>query len=197
MQETPSTVVSINNGVAVFGDSINGFLITSRRKFLYGTFKARVRYKPHAGEYIGFASRSPWQANALVCTSFTAPEGSGWHFVVSKDAKGGATGIDGTVPANQWCVLKMEWEKSRAAFYVDGQLKGRSRMRPYPQIPLPITIDDDFGFRESGSGLGSRERRHTGREWASTYAPAAPTPEGKPVILQSSDWKVVIDENPG
>lgn len=187
--------VLVKEGVLALDEPLRGVRLTSRRRFLYGTLETRVKIRPRGYQYVGYMSRAPWGANTLMCMSL--PESNGWRLVSARDGRGGDTGVSTALPENEWCDLKILWEASRAALYVNGVLRGEvSEASRIPQTPIPIILD-----ALANNPMEVDWIRVTGDVPSGDTGTLAPPPalprKGPTITLKSKDWRVLVDASTG
>jgi len=195
--------VTIREGVCVLNEPLQGLRITSRRKFLYGTFEARVKIKPRGLQYIGFMSRQPWGANTAMCMS--VPDGSGWRLVLARDTPSKGLGVkinqgrdvalSVSVRENQWCTLRIVWEARKIEFHADGKRIGVVTDESLiPQEPTPLILDQVAGSPMEVDWIRVTDTKIlAGQEAGPPPVPAV----GPTVTLESDDWRVVVDQTSG
>ena len=71
--------VAVKSGVLVLDETLRGVRLTSRQKFLFGTFEARVRIRPRGYQYIGFMFTAPLGAKRSFGVDLPAPKRSQLH----------------------------------------------------------------------------------------------------------------------
>ncbi|MBI3920984.1 MAG: hypothetical protein HY318_06140 [Armatimonadetes bacterium] len=187
--------VAVKSGVLVLDETLRGVRLTSRQKFLFGTFEARVRIRPRGYQYIGFMSRAPWGANCLMGMSL--PERSGWRLVHACEGKGGGSSDEFVVPDNAWCDLKIVWEKDKAQIFINGDLKGQAaETSRIPQSPIPIILDAlaNNPMEIDWIKVTGDQSPFAGKGF---LPPLAVRANGPDVFLQSKDWKIAVNRATG
>jgi hypothetical protein len=192
-QEPPPAGAIVRDGALLLKEPLCGVRLTSWQKFLYGTLEARVRIRPAGSQYFGFMSRAPWGSNNLSLMS----EPGGWQTMLARDGKGGYAGIAFRPPADPWYTLKIVWQPSRVAIYVNDRLQGEvADAARIPHTAMPIILDVsqpnvamEFDWIRVTGSTFSGER--------ATLPPPAAKIVGKPRILTSADWRVTIDPQSG
>lgn len=189
----PPDGVTARNGVLEIFEPLRGARLTSRDRFLYGTFEARVKITPKGLQYIGFMSRSPWAAHTLMCMSI--PSGHGWELVTSNNMNGGHAGFGKAIEDGIWATIKITWRPERVTLDVNGKRIGElTDPMKIPNQPIPLILDAYASNRLEVDYI-----RISDTTVASSSASKLPTAPSEPdlVSIHSSHWNLDIDTNSG